>query len=102
AEQTHAKLDTMFGMPMRYSLGFMLGRSRLSMFQGNTRQAFGHLGLINVVGYADRERDISIGIMTSGKHGITSKAFGFWNILRTIAHTVPTVPHGKVQKIVGF
>lgn len=89
AEQTHSKFDNMLGMPMRYSLGFMLGRSRLSLYQGSTPKAFGHLGLINVVGYADPERDISVGILNSGKPGISPHIISFWNVLRVIANTIP-------------
>ena len=91
AEQTHAKFDNMLGLPMRYSLGFMLGQSRLSLYQGSTPKAFGHLGLINVVGYADPERDISVGILNSGKPGISPHIISFWNVLRVIANTIPKI-----------
>ncbi|OUS30168.1 hypothetical protein A9Q99_06730 [Gammaproteobacteria bacterium 45_16_T64] len=89
AEQTHAAVDRMLGLPMRYSMGFMLGRSRLSLYQGDTSKVYGHLGLINIVGYADPERDISVGILNNGKPGISVKMISFWNILRTISHTIP-------------
>ncbi len=89
SEQTHATFDRMLGLPMRYSLGFMLGRSRLSLYQGDTPKAFGHLGLINVVGYADPERDISVGILNNGKPGLSTKMVSFWMALRTIANTIP-------------
>ncbi|PCJ40267.1 MAG: hydrolase [Moraxellaceae bacterium] len=88
-EQSHATFDRMFGLPMRYSLGFMLGRKRLSLYQGDTPKAFGHLGLINVVGYADPQRGISVGIMNNGKHGLSTKVYSFWNILRMIAYKIP-------------
>lgn len=89
AEQTHTTLDSMLGFPMRYSLGFMLGRSRLSLYGGSTPKAFGHLGMINIAGYADPERDISVGLLNNGKPGITWGMVKFYNILQAIAHNIP-------------
>lgn len=89
AEQTHAAVDRMLGFPMRYSLGFMLGRSRLSLYGGSTPKAFGHLGMVNIAGYADPQRDISVGLLNNGKPGITYGMVKFYNIMRTIANTIP-------------
>lgn len=89
AEQIHSTLDRMLGMPMRYSLGFMLGRSRLSLYGSGTPRAFGHLGMVNIAGYADPDRDISVGILNNGKPGITTGMIRFYNIMDTIAKTIP-------------
>ncbi|MCG8671662.1 MAG: beta-lactamase family protein [Pseudomonadales bacterium] len=91
AEQTHSTIDRMLGMPMRYSLGFMLGRSRFSLYGGNTPKAFGHMGMVNISGYADPERSISVGILNNGKPGITIGMVKFYNIMNTIANTIPKV-----------
>lgn len=91
AEQTHSTFDQMLGVPMRYSLGFMLGRSRLSLYGGSTPKAFGHMGMINIAGYADPERDISVGILNNGKPGISLGMVKFFNIMRTIANEIPKV-----------
>lgn len=91
AEQSHAVMDRMLGLPMRYSMGFMLGRSRMSLYQGSTPKAFGHLGLINIVGYADPDRELSVGILNNGKPGISTKIISFWKILYTISHTIQKV-----------
>jgi CubicO group peptidase (beta-lactamase class C family) len=45
----------------------MLGSTALSPFGRGTRQAFGHLGLITVLGWADPQRGLSGGLMTTGK-----------------------------------
>lgn len=92
AEQTHSTLDAMLGLPMRYSLGFMLGRSRLSLYGGHTPKAFGHMGMVNIAGYADPERDISVGILNNGKPGITMGMVKFYKIMQTIADTIPKEP----------
>ncbi len=89
AEQVHSTLDRMLGMPMRYSLGFMLGRSRLSLYGSGTPRAFGHLGMVNIAGYADPDRDISVGILNNGKPGITTGMIRFYNIMNVIAKAIP-------------
>lgn len=86
-------LDRMIGIPIKYSQGFMLGRKYLSMYGNDTAQAFGHIGFINVVGYADPARDISVGIMNNGKPGMTTKIIKFMSLLNTISATIPkTIP----------
>lgn len=91
AEQTHSTWDRMLGLPMRYSLGFMLGRKNLSLYGQKTSRAFGHLGMINIAGYADPERDISVGLLNNGKPGISIGMVKFYNILNTIAANIPRV-----------
>lgn len=81
--------DKMIGIPIKYSQGFMLGRKYLSMYGNDTPQAFGHIGFINVVGYADPERDISVGIMNSGKPGLSTKIIKFMTLMNTISETIP-------------
>ncbi len=83
--------DKMLGMPVKYSQGFMLGRKYLSMYGLDTEQVFGHIGFMNVVGYADPERDISVGLMNNGKPGLTAKMIKFLNVMNTIAKQIPKV-----------
>ena len=45
----------------------MLGAQRFSLYGPDTEHAFGHLGFTNIIGWADPERAISVGLMTSGK-----------------------------------
>lgn len=53
--------------PMQYSHGFMLGQKPVGMYGVNTAQAFGHIGFMNVFGWADPQRDLSAAILVSGK-----------------------------------
>jgi CubicO group peptidase (beta-lactamase class C family) len=69
-EQVFTRHDfTLFLTPQRYSLGFMLGRksSGLNFFGRNTPQAFGHLGFTRNLGWADPQRELSVGFLTSSK-----------------------------------
>ncbi|WP_370260758.1 serine hydrolase domain-containing protein [Limnobacter sp.] len=60
-------IDQILMIPMRFSNGFMLGENMFSLFGIQARKAFGHLGLINIVTWADPARDISVAFMNTGK-----------------------------------
>jgi CubicO group peptidase (beta-lactamase class C family) len=66
SEQSWWEIDFTLGLPIRYGLGFMLGGA-LSPFGVDNPAAFGHLGLSNVIGWADPEREISVALLNSGK-----------------------------------
>lgn len=59
--------DRVLVWPVRYGEGLMLGAPRVSPFGPGLAQAFGHIGFMNVLCYADPERDISVALMTTGK-----------------------------------
>jgi CubicO group peptidase (beta-lactamase class C family) len=67
AEQSYWELDLTLGFPVRYSLGFMLGNSRIGLLGSDNPFAFGHVGLSNVFTWADPERGISVALLTTGK-----------------------------------
>ncbi len=71
AEQSWLEIDSFLGLPVRYGTGFMLGTPFVSFYGLRSARAYGHVGFTNVVGWADPERDISVGFMTSGKPFIT-------------------------------
>ena len=61
------RLDQTLMIPIRFSTGFMLGESVFSLFGIKARQAYGHLGLINIVTWADPAREISVAFLNTGK-----------------------------------
>lgn len=61
------EIDRTLLMPMRYSMGMMLGNNPVSLFGPMTRRAYGHLGLSNILCWADPERDTSVALLTTGK-----------------------------------
>lgn len=61
------QFDGMLVLPVRFSSGMMLGDKPLGLFGGNSRNAFGHIGLLNIVCWADPDRDISVAILNNGK-----------------------------------
>ncbi len=91
AEQTYLEVDSFLGLPVRYGMGFMLGGQRFSLYGSDTPNAFGHIGFTNVVAYADPDRALSVGLMTSGKPFITPGMLRWLGIAGTIARVCPRV-----------
>lgn len=60
-------IDQTLMIPIRFSTGFMLGENLFSLFGVKARKAYGHLGLINIVTWADPARDISVAFLNTGK-----------------------------------
>ncbi|TNF38333.1 MAG: class A beta-lactamase-related serine hydrolase [Deltaproteobacteria bacterium] len=88
-ESTYFELDLTLGIPIRYGQGLMLGARPFSMYGPGTRQAFGHYGFINVIGWADPERALAGALLTSGKPIVADHLRPLWNLLGAIARRVP-------------
>ena len=91
-EQSRLEIDLSLGFPSRFSYGLMLGAKILSLYGRDTDLAFGHLGLINIMGWADPERGISGGLITSGKAILYPELPRFYGLMQRIASEVPKVP----------
>jgi CubicO group peptidase (beta-lactamase class C family) len=88
AEQSYWELDLTLGLPIRYGLGFMLGGG-VSLFGYDNPEAFGHLGLSNVIAWADPERSISVALLTSGKPILSSHVLRLGQLLFEIGRAFP-------------
>jgi CubicO group peptidase (beta-lactamase class C family) len=66
SEQSWWEIDFTLGLPIRYGLGFMLGDT-VSLYGVDNRAAFGHLGLSNVLAWADPDRELAVALLNSGK-----------------------------------
>jgi CubicO group peptidase (beta-lactamase class C family) len=94
-EQSHLEVDLSLGFPTRFSLGLMLGAKRLSLYGFDTDEAFGHLGFTNMMGWADPERAISVGVITSGKPALYPEMHRFYGLLTRITKESPKAPAGE-------
>ncbi|HET9075165.1 MAG TPA: serine hydrolase domain-containing protein [Solirubrobacteraceae bacterium] len=92
AEQSRLEPDFTLVLPIRFSLGLMLGAKVVSLYGLDTDLAFGHLGLINIVGWADPERGVSGALLTSGKAILYPDIHRFWAVMQTIAAEIPKLP----------
>jgi CubicO group peptidase (beta-lactamase class C family) len=89
AEESYLEADLTLGLPIRYSMGFMLGSRLASLYGLDTPRAFGHLGFTNVMMYADPERDVAVAIMTSGKPMLSLGLLHTFLIPQVIARRCP-------------
>jgi CubicO group peptidase (beta-lactamase class C family) len=89
AEQSYLEVDTNLLLPLRYSMGFMLGSKYASFYGLRTPHAFGHLGFTNTLVYADPERDIAVSLMTSGKPIMSWGVLRMLGLLQSIAFRCP-------------
>ena len=90
-EQSRLEIDLSLVFPTRFAYGLMLGAELISLFGRDTDLAFGHLGLINIMGWADPERGISGGLVTSGKAIVYPEVHRFYGVMQRIASEVPKV-----------
>jgi CubicO group peptidase (beta-lactamase class C family) len=91
-QQAHLEIDLQLGFPVRYSYGLMLGAKLISPYGRDTDLAFGHLGFINIAGWADPERALSAALITSGKAIVYPELPRFYGVMQRIASSVPKVP----------
>ena len=91
-QQAHLEIDLQLAFPVRYSYGLMLGAKVISPYGRDTDLAFGHLGFINIAGWADPERALSGALIASGKAIVYPELPRFYGLMQRIASEVPKVP----------
>jgi CubicO group peptidase (beta-lactamase class C family) len=90
-ERAYRQIDLTLGAPMRHSAGFILGADFVSLYGPDTDEAFGHLGFTNILGWADPERELSVGLITSGKPIVHPGLADLWALTWTIGRAAPKV-----------
>ncbi len=88
-EQSHLEIDLSLGFPTRFSYGLMLGARVLSLYGRDTQRAFGHLGYVNILGWADPERALAAAIVTSGKPIVYPEMLSFLALSQRITSEAP-------------
>jgi len=78
-------LDRTLMIPMRYSEGMMLGARPAGLYGPNTANAFGHLGFMNILGWADPQRSVSAALLTTGKAILGTHLIALAKLLTTIS-----------------
>lgn len=91
-QTAHLEPDRVLGwFPVRYGHGYMLGARYLSLYGKDTEGAFGHLGLSNVIGWADPRRGLAAGLITSGKALLYPGIERFLRLTSRIAGRIPKI-----------
>jgi hypothetical protein len=83
------KFDAMLVLPLRFSAGMMLGDSPVGLFGPLTRRAYGHIGFLNIVAWADPRRDLSCAILCNGKSMAPSSLTRLARVIATIGKACP-------------
>ncbi|PIE43523.1 MAG: serine hydrolase [Gammaproteobacteria bacterium] len=83
------QFDRTLMIPMRYSAGLMLGGSPIGMWGKNSRAAFGHIGLLNKLCWADEARDISVSVLTTGIPIIAHHIPALFSMVNAITQNCP-------------
>ena len=78
-------------LPLRFSAGFMLGENPFGLYGPKCAQAFGHLGFVSVLCWADPQRDISVAMLNTGKSMAPSGVLRLAQVLGAIAKACPAV-----------
>jgi len=77
----HITFDRTLFLPIRFSAGMMLGEWPAGVFGPDCANAYGHLGFLTILAWADPDRDISVGFVNSGK---TIAAPAIWSCAKLV------------------
>lgn len=80
------QIDRTLLVPVRFSAGFVLGENPFGLYGGRCLNAFGHLGFINIVCWADPDRDISVALLNTGKSMAPESLPALGRVLWAISH----------------
>lgn len=87
SEQSYLEFDLTLGIPLRYSMGFMLGG--MGLYGPDTPHAFGHVGLINIFAWADPKRHITVALTNTGKPLLYWELYYIYAIMKEIGLACP-------------
>lgn len=79
-------------MPLRWGTGYMLGSKRFGPFGRDAPGAFGHTGLVDIAVWADPQRGLAAGVVSSGKPGRHREANRYPALLDAINAEIPRRP----------
>jgi CubicO group peptidase (beta-lactamase class C family) len=85
------QIDGMLRIPIRYSAGFMLGENPFGLYGPRCSHAFGHLGFIAVLTWADPSRDLSVAFLNTGKSVAPIGVLRLARVLGAISRACPPV-----------
>lgn len=83
------QIDGILRIPIRYSAGFMLGENPFGLYGPKCSNAFGHLGFVSVLCWADPSRDITVALMNTGKSMAPAGVLGLARVLGAMSRAFP-------------
>ncbi len=95
------QLDRTMLVPMRFSAGMMLGGNPVGLWGPRSRHAFGHIGLINKLCWADPARDISVSLLTTGLPLVAHHLPALVRFVYDVCQAFPLLPEQERPLAVG-
>lgn len=86
------QIDRTMMIPMRFSAGLMLGGNPVGLWGPQSRYAFGHIGLINKMCWADPARDISVSLLNTGIPIVGHHLPALARFIYTVCKQFPLIP----------
>lgn len=77
-------------VPLRWGTGYMLGSNRFGPFGRQAPSAFGHTGLTNIAVWADPQRALAGGVISSGKPSNDREAKRYGTLMDRITAEIPS------------
>jgi len=90
-ETAYLEMDFTLMLPIRYGVGLMLGADVISPFGPDTPRAYGHHGFINIISWADPERELAVALLNTGKPALANHFVPLVRLLRRISRDCPKV-----------
>ncbi|WP_162932477.1 serine hydrolase domain-containing protein [Solimonas sp. K1W22B-7] len=85
------QIDRTLLAPVRFSPAFVLGEWPFGLYGSNCPKAFGHLGFLNIICWADPDRDISVSLLNTGKTVAPDSLLTVARVLGAISRNCPRV-----------
>ena len=89
------QMDRTMLVPMRFSAGMMLGSNPVGLWGQQSRYAFGHVGLINKLCWADPARDISVSLLNTGFPIVGHHLPALARFVYTVCKQFPVLPENQ-------
>lgn len=89
------QIDRTLMAPVRFSPAFVLGEWPFGLYGADCRHAFGHLGFLNIICWADPDRDISVSLLNTGKTVAPDSISTLVRLMWTISKACPRVRGSK-------
>jgi len=89
------QIDRTMMIPMRFSAGMMLGGNPVGLWGQQSGQAFGHVGLINKLCWADSARDISVSLLNTGIPIVGHHLPALARFVYTVCDRFPLIPENQ-------
>ncbi len=89
------QIDRTMMIPMRFSAGMMLGGNPFGLWGQQSRYAFGHIGLINKLCWADAGRDISVSLLNTGIPIVGHHLPALAKFVYTVCDRFPLIPEDQ-------